>query len=119
MKKYILIATIFFLVTPCFAEKIILKSGQTVEAKVLEKGDKFIKVDFDGVELVYYFDEIDSIDGQQVAASVVKSELNKVVVENVELVSSVLSSAEVVPESENKVRKVDQGEIAVSSFSPD
>lgn len=47
-----------------FAETILLKSGKTVEGKLLEKTDKYIKIDFDGVPLTYFFDEIESIDGQ-------------------------------------------------------
>ena len=47
------------------ADTIVLKSGKTVEGKVIEKTDKYIKVDFQGVMLTYYNDEIKSIDGQK------------------------------------------------------
>lgn len=46
-----------------FAETIVLKSGKTIEGKLIEKTDKYIKIDFQGVPLTYFFDEIESIDG--------------------------------------------------------
>jgi len=49
-----------------FAETIVLKSGKTVEGKLIEKTDKYIKIDFMDVPLTYFFDEIESIDGKQV-----------------------------------------------------
>lgn len=49
-----------------FAEIIVLKSGQSIEGKLIEKKDKYIKIDFQGVPLTYFFDEIDSIDGKKI-----------------------------------------------------
>ena len=49
-----------------FAENIVSKSGKTVEGKLIEKTDKYIKIDFQGVPLTYYFDEIESIDGKEI-----------------------------------------------------
>ena len=46
-----------------FAETIILKSGKTIEGKIIEKTGEYIKIDFYGVALTYWFDEIESIDG--------------------------------------------------------
>lgn len=46
-----------------FAETVYLKSGKKVEGKVIERTDKYIKIDFKGVSLTYGFDEIESIDG--------------------------------------------------------
>ncbi len=48
-----------------FAETIVLKSGKKVEGKIIEKTDKYIKVDFDGVPLTYFFDMIERIEGEQ------------------------------------------------------
>jgi tetratricopeptide (TPR) repeat protein len=45
------------------AETIVLKSGKTVEGKLIEKTDKYIKIDFQGVPLTYFSDEIQSVDG--------------------------------------------------------
>ena len=44
------------------AEVIHLKSGKTVEGKILEKTDKYVRIDFLGVKLTYYLDEIDHIE---------------------------------------------------------
>jgi hypothetical protein len=45
-----------------FAETVTLKSGKVVEGKLLEQTDKYIKIDFDGVILTYFTDEIAKID---------------------------------------------------------
>jgi len=45
------------------AETIVLKSGQTIEGKIIEKTDKYIKIDFEGVPLTYFMDEIDKVEG--------------------------------------------------------
>lgn len=45
-----------------FAETIVLKSGEIVEGKLIEKTDKYIKIDFQGVPLTYFLDEIQSVD---------------------------------------------------------
>lgn len=44
-----------------FADTIVLKSGKTVEGKLIEKTDKYVKIDFQGVELTYFMDEIQNI----------------------------------------------------------
>ena len=50
-----------FFLNLAFSETILLKSGQKVEGKILEKTDKYVKLDYFGVGLVYYNDEVDSI----------------------------------------------------------
>ena len=49
-----------------FAETIILKSGKKVEGKIIKKTDKYIQIDFPGVPLTYFLDEIESIDGKRI-----------------------------------------------------
>lgn len=49
--------------TVCFAETIYLKNGTKLEGRVLEKTDKKIKVDANGVTLNYDIEEVKSIDG--------------------------------------------------------
>ena len=63
MQKKILIILALLMCLPvfAFAETIVLKSGKTVEGKLTEKTDKYIKIDFDGVPLTYFMDEIESI----------------------------------------------------------
>lgn len=57
-----------------FSETIILKSGQRVDAKITENTDQYVKLDFFGVELVYYKDEIASIvPGNDVVSPQLKS----------------------------------------------
>lgn len=52
-----------------FAETIVLKSGEIVEGKLIEKTDKYIKIDFQGVPLAYFLDEIQKVDIQETADS--------------------------------------------------
>jgi tetratricopeptide (TPR) repeat protein len=67
-KKIIILTLAMSFCFPAFvlAETIVLKSGKSVEGKLIEKTDKYIKIDFMGVPLTYFFDEIESIDGKQV-----------------------------------------------------
>jgi hypothetical protein len=44
-----------------FSETLILKSGQKIEGKILEKTEEYIKIDFQGVTLTYFLDEIENI----------------------------------------------------------
>lgn len=58
------IITIFFILylsAFCSAEMIILKSGRTLEGKITEKTDQYVKVDYEGVSLTYYWDDIESV----------------------------------------------------------
>ncbi|MBM3243661.1 MAG: hypothetical protein FJZ12_02335 [Candidatus Omnitrophica bacterium] len=52
----------FFAALTCaFADTVTLKSGQKVEGKIVEKTDKYLKIDFEGVLLTYFQDEVLSI----------------------------------------------------------
>jgi len=64
----VLFATILFFQNFSFAEVLRLKSGQEIEGRVIEKTDKYIKINFENVPLVYYLDEIISIDGKPASA---------------------------------------------------
>jgi len=59
---------VVFLLLPTwvFASEIILKSGQKIEGKIIEQTDKYVKIDFDGMHMTYYMDEIESIDAKTV-----------------------------------------------------
>ncbi|MDD5729518.1 MAG: tetratricopeptide repeat protein [Candidatus Omnitrophica bacterium] len=59
----VFLAVSFCLPVPLFAEKIILKSKKEIEGKVVEKTDKYLKFDFQGITLTYYIDDIESVDG--------------------------------------------------------
>jgi len=66
MKKiFVLMIAILSISSFTFAETIVLKSGKTVEGKIIEKTDKYIKIDIHGVPLTYYSDEIESINGEE------------------------------------------------------
>ncbi|MDP2922203.1 MAG: tetratricopeptide repeat protein [Candidatus Omnitrophota bacterium] len=56
------ISCIYFL-SSLFAAIITLKSGKKVEGKIIEKTDKYIKIDFEGVPLTYFLEDIESVDG--------------------------------------------------------
>ncbi|MDD5561012.1 MAG: hypothetical protein PHT50_02645 [Candidatus Omnitrophica bacterium] len=60
--KVILLVLCVSIPSVAFAETVILKSGQKVDGKIIEKTDKYITIDFEGVVLTYFLDEIASID---------------------------------------------------------
>ena len=64
IKKITAIFSLIFLFvsSSIFAETIVLKSGKTIEGKMLEKTDKYARVDIDGVPVTYYLEEILSIE---------------------------------------------------------
>ncbi|MFA6357412.1 MAG: hypothetical protein WCY09_01910 [Candidatus Omnitrophota bacterium] len=47
-----------------FAEVLTLRSGQKVEGKIIEQTDKYVKLNFQGTEVIYFSDEIASVDQQ-------------------------------------------------------
>ena len=64
MKK-ILIIVFILLATPSFAEKLQLTSGLTVRGTFVRRAQDFVIVDTGlGVEVSFYFDEIESVDGE-------------------------------------------------------
>lgn len=58
----VLLALCVCISSVAFAETVVLKSGKTIEGNLLEKTDKYIKIDFEGVVLTYFLDEIAHID---------------------------------------------------------
>lgn len=63
IKRFMPVLVILSVAPFCFAETIYLKSGKIVEGKLIEKTDDYIKIDFQGVSLTYFLDEIEAIDG--------------------------------------------------------
>src|SRR4030042_232058 len=53
---------------PLFAETVVLKTGAVIEAPIANRSETALKVDIDGLLITYYLDEIESIDGQRLAA---------------------------------------------------
>lgn len=65
--EILLLALCLSFSTIALAETVVLKSGKMVEGKIVEKTDKYIKVDFYGVILAYSTDEIERVDGESKA----------------------------------------------------
>lgn len=61
MKSIILTIVLLAIPSVCFPETIILKSGNKIEGKIIERTDKYIKIDFEGVPLTYFPEDIESI----------------------------------------------------------
>ena len=59
------------------AETILLTSGKTLEGKVIETTEEYIKVDFYGVELTYELKDVETIDGLAPEAFVVKAKTHE------------------------------------------
>lgn len=60
MRFLITILTLAVLNTPALADTITLKSGKVIEGKILEKTDEYTKINFKGVDLTFYVDEIEN-----------------------------------------------------------
>lgn len=67
MKRAIVlvVAVILLSAANVFADTIILKSGEQLEAVILERTGDAIEVDVDGIQSTYPLDEVDSINGEE------------------------------------------------------
>ncbi|MFA7115273.1 MAG: hypothetical protein WC214_07445, partial [Candidatus Omnitrophota bacterium] len=79
MKCKFVYTLLSFLIFPIllFSENILLKSGENIQNKIIEKTDKYIKIDFSGIPLTYYWDDIESIDGIKINASPTNTKIPK------------------------------------------
>ncbi|MCF7908211.1 MAG: tetratricopeptide repeat protein [Candidatus Omnitrophica bacterium] len=74
MKKIAFLSLILLIHSyPLSAETIILKSGKTIEASIVGKGNDSIKIDINGIPIHYYFDEIISINGKPLTSENIKA----------------------------------------------
>lgn len=62
MKKFGLLLIALFLSASVKAETVTLTSGSTIEGRMIEETEEYIKIDFQGTPLTYYRDEIQDID---------------------------------------------------------
>ena len=56
----LIITSISYQIT-CLGNVLTLKSGKKVEGQIIEKTDEYIKIDFSGIPLTYYMDQIENI----------------------------------------------------------
>jgi len=70
-KKFFILLVLSVIFMPAYAEIVVLKSGKTIEGGIVERTEKYIKMDVFGVPLTYYIDDIESIDGKKIAAAIV------------------------------------------------
>jgi len=64
MKKFLFLLLILLITATAYAARIELKSGLVVDGEILEQTNKYIRINFEGVDLKFYLDEIDTVDGQ-------------------------------------------------------
>jgi len=68
-KRLIILTLIVCLCSPAFssAETVLLKSGKTVDGKIIERTGKYIKLEMKdiGIPLTYFLGDIETIDGQK------------------------------------------------------
>lgn len=62
-----------FVTMNAFADTVTLKSGQEIEGNIVERTNESVKMESFGVEVTYFMDEIDKINGEAVAAPVQES----------------------------------------------
>jgi len=63
-----LILALFFY-TQAAAEVIALKSGKKIEGKIIERKDDYLTIDFEGVALPYFYEDIETIDGEPLSSA--------------------------------------------------
>lgn len=67
IKYHFIFALVIFFSINVYADEIKLKDGRIVNGKIIERAHDSIKVDSGiGINLTYYLDQVDSIDGQSV-----------------------------------------------------
>lgn len=69
MRKIIITVILLALPIICFAETIVLKSGKAIEGKIIERTDEYVRIDFEGVPLTYFLEDVESIEGKEPALS--------------------------------------------------
>jgi len=62
---FVFVVSMFFYAN-VFAETILLKSGKKIDADITEKTEQYIKIDLAGVPLTYFYEDIDTIDGEKI-----------------------------------------------------
>jgi len=87
-----------------FSQSIILKSGQKIEGEIVEQTDNYVKLEFQGVELTFYADEISSINQTSSAGS------NTLTPQMELLYKGYLASLDALPGAKNEEAKEEAGE---------
>jgi len=72
--RYVILALVLLVALPVYSQIIELKSGKTIEGRITEQHQEFIKVEVGGVPIKYYLAEIATINGQPIAEDNLKSE---------------------------------------------
>lgn len=114
MAKKIITALLLMIlssITSVFAETIVLKSGKTIEGKIINKTDKYIKMDISGIPITYYLDDIESIDGNRINSFVTIKTAG-----NVEPTTAAKSGEKIAGESFVPKRK---GDLIIHKFTAD
>ena len=64
MKISIILPALLLIACPCCAETIVLKSGDKIEATVVEKNSGYVRINFKGADIFYRVSEIAAVDGK-------------------------------------------------------
>jgi len=70
-KTFFILLLSLLVFAPTFGEVVTFKSGKTIEGRIVEKTEKYVKIDIFGVPVTYYFDDIESIDGKKINVAAV------------------------------------------------
>jgi len=79
LKRIIIFYSFFLCACPLYADTLYLKSGKVLEGKIIEKTDKYIKINVYDVNVTYFYDEISSVikdegqSGEQIVPQPVKT----------------------------------------------
>lgn len=87
-------------------DTIVFKTGKSIEGKIIERSNEYIKIDFFGVPLTHYFDEIQSINGKSPILAAKETEVSPVNLPGPE--SPVTESMLETKKSDAKLKPVDE-----------
>jgi len=107
MRKFYICIILFlvYLIVPAEAAKVYLKNGKVVEGKIVDKDDRYVYVETDGMEVPYRHQEISTILDDELEASKPKGAVIEVL-DSQSWVDTIIKKATYPDMSEKKLRMI-------------
>ncbi len=93
----------------CFCETLTLKNGRTIEGRIRERTDRYIKIEVSGVSLTYHLEDIASLDGEPLSLEPTTKQQTGLAVKSSETLHSKTSPAVVAIMDKRKDREITLG----------
>src|SRR3989339_1537982 len=112
MKRFICLLIIMLcFISVAFASIVVLETGQTIDGEITERNDDHIKINYEGIEVTFYLDEISTIDNVAVEVPEAEdySETDSQAYAEIEPEQEDYSAFVDAPVQDNLVEQVDSG----------